>query len=253
MWDDLMMAAREARRGPFRHAKRVYKALLRFRLPVIRPIAAVFYAERGLRQQLLPLFLKIVYREPMLRYRCETVGAGLDIQGPLPFIMGNGRIVLGREVLLLGKNTWVVGFKVSEKPELIVEDKAGIGYGVTISVATQVRIGPHAMIASDCMIFDNPGHPISPEGRLKGESFTLGEAAPVTIEKNAWIGSGSIVLKGVTIGENSIVAAGSVVTKSIPPNVLAGGNPARVIRSIADEDPDDDVRRGELAAASGGS
>jgi acetyltransferase-like isoleucine patch superfamily enzyme len=52
------------------------------------------------------------------------------------------------------------------------------------------------------------------------------------IEKNAWIAAGAIVIGGVTVGENSVVAAGSVVTKDIPPNTLAGGNPARIIRLI---------------------
>ena len=54
------------------------------------------------------------------------------------------------------------------------------------------------------------------------------------IEKNVWIAAGATIIGGVTVGENSVVAAGSVVTRDVPPNTLAGGNPARVIRSIAD-------------------
>lgn len=54
------------------------------------------------------------------------------------------------------------------------------------------------------------------------------------IERNVWIATGAIIIGGVTIGENSVVAAGSVVTKDVPANTLVGGNPARVIRSIAD-------------------
>ena len=60
-------------------------------------------------------------------------------------------------------------------------------------------------------------------------------AEPIVIEKNVWIAAGAIVIGGVTVGENSVVAAGSVVTKDIPPNTLAGGNPARIIRSIDGE------------------
>ena len=56
--------------------------------------------------------------------------------------------------------------------------------------------------------------------------------APVTIERNVWLGANVTVLKGVTIGENTLVAAGSIVTRSLPPNVIAGGTPAKVIRSI---------------------
>jgi acetyltransferase-like isoleucine patch superfamily enzyme len=60
------------------------------------------------------------------------------------------------------------------------------------------------------------------------ESF----AAPVTIEKNAWIGIGAIVLPGVTIGEGSIVSAGSVVTREVPPRYLVAGNPARHVKEL---------------------
>jgi acetyltransferase-like isoleucine patch superfamily enzyme len=59
-------------------------------------------------------------------------------------------------------------------------------------------------------------------------------AKPIVIERNVWIAAGATIIGGVTIGENSVVAAGSVVTKDVPPNTLVGGNPARVIRSIAD-------------------
>ena len=56
------------------------------------------------------------------------------------------------------------------------------------------------------------------------------------IEKNVWIGAGAIILPGVTVGENSVIGAGSVVTKDIPPNVVAVGNPCRVLRPIGDRD-----------------
>ena len=59
---------------------------------------------------------------------------------------------------------------------------------------------------------------------------TIGK--PIVIEKNVWIAAGAIIIGGITVGENSVVAAGSVVTEDIPPNTLAGGNPARIIRSI---------------------
>jgi acetyltransferase-like isoleucine patch superfamily enzyme len=73
------------------------------------------------------------------------------------------------------------------------------------------------------------GHPIEPSQR---RGFVV--AKPIVIERNVWIAAGATIIGGVTIGENSVVAAGSVVTKDVPPNTLVGGNPARVIRSIAD-------------------
>jgi maltose O-acetyltransferase len=58
-------------------------------------------------------------------------------------------------------------------------------------------------------------------------------AAPITIGSRVWIGGGAIVCPGVTIGENTTIGAGSVVTRDIPPNVLAVGNPCRVLRELA--------------------
>jgi acetyltransferase-like isoleucine patch superfamily enzyme len=91
-----------------------------------------------------------------------------------------------------------------------------------IDIADDVMIGPNVSIITS-------GHPIRPAERRSGVV-----AKPIVVEKNVWIATGVIVIGGVTIGENSVVAAGSVVTKSVPPNTLVGGNPARVIRSIAD-------------------
>ena len=61
-----------------------------------------------------------------------------------------------------------------------------------------------------------------------------GATAPVVIEQNVWLGEGTRVLKGVTIGENTVVGAGSVVSRSLPANVIAAGNPARVIKPLPD-------------------
>src|SRR6202012_170162 len=91
-----------------------------------------------------------------------------------------------------------------------------------LDIADDVMIGPNVSIIT-------AGHPLEPSQR---RAATIGR--PIVIEKNVWIAAGSIIIGGVTVGENSVIAAGSVVTKDVPPNTLAGGNPARVIRSISD-------------------
>ena len=70
------------------------------------------------------------------------------------------------------------------------------------------------------------GHPLNNAKRLKGYEF----AKPISIGSNVWIGGGSIILPGVEIGDNTVIGAGSLVSKSIPTNVVAFGNPCRVIR-----------------------
>ena len=86
-------------------------------------------------------------------------------------------------------------------------------------------IGPNVTIAT-------AAHPILPALRKKAAQYNL----PVRIGDNVWIGAGAIILPGVTIGENSVIGAGSVVTKDIPANVVAVGNPCRVLRPIGPED-----------------
>lgn len=76
------------------------------------------------------------------------------------------------------------------------------------------------------------GHPIHPMLRAQSGMYSF----PITIGDNVWIGAGVIVLPGVTIGENAVIGAGSIVTKDIPANVVAVGNPCRVLREITDRD-----------------
>jgi acetyltransferase-like isoleucine patch superfamily enzyme len=92
-----------------------------------------------------------------------------------------------------------------------------------IDIADDVMIGPNVSLITS-------SHPIEPSRRRDGVI-----AKPIVIGRNVWIAAGVTVIGGVTIGENAVVAAGSVVTRDVPPNTLAGGNPARVIRSIKDD------------------
>lgn len=116
-----------------------------------------------------------------------------------------------------------------------------VDYGTYISIGerTFANYGLVALdvapitIGADCQIGPNvqlltPTHPVAPEPRRD----KLEAAKPITIGDNVWLGGGVIVLAGVTIGDNSVVGAGAVVTKDIPSNVVAVGNPARVVREI---------------------
>ncbi len=233
-WDDLMMKARQGQ-GIMRHAKPAWKALQGFRLPVIRPVVGLMYGLGNVWNRGWPLAAKILWREPLLRYRCAAVGRRLQLEGAIPEIEGNGRIELGEDVRIGGRCTWIVGFKVSAGAELVIGNRVSVNYQNLISVAKSVRIGDDTMIAANVQIFDNISHPLSPSRRLRHEPFTLEEAAPVVIGTNCWIGTNSIIMRGVTIGDNSVVAAGSIVTKPVAPNTLVGGNPAAVIKQIPDD------------------
>lgn len=104
-------------------------------------------------------------------------------------------------------------------------------YNFTILAGNLVTFGNHVMFGPNCGIYA-AGHPFSVEER----NASLEYAWPVTIGNNVWVGGHVSIVGGVTIGDNTIIAAGSVVTKDIPANVLAGGNPCRVIRKLTPED-----------------
>lgn len=95
----------------------------------------------------------------------------------------------------------------------------------------KVIFGDNVFIAPNCC-FSTAGHPIDHEQRNLGLEF----AKPIIVGDNVWFGAGVTVLPGVTIGNNCIIGAGSVVTKDIPSDVIAVGNPCRVMRKITPED-----------------
>lgn len=227
------MTTTAARRGGWRPAaKRAWRAVQEIRLPVIRPLAAVVFHGRFVVRRLWNLLLKIVYREPLMRYRCAPVGRRLSLEGEIPQIFGSGRIALGDDVVIGRRNSWVAGFHGYAGAEIVIGNRTHIGYQNILAAANSIRIGDDVMFASNVCIFDNPSHPIEPARRHL--PFRLDETAPVVIGNNVWIGMNCFVMRGVTIGDNSVVAAGSVVTRSIPANSVAAGNPARVIKSLDD-------------------
>ena len=117
-----------------------------------------------------------------------------------------------------GRNTHL-GNNVNAKYKLTLVDDTDI------DIEGNIMIGPNVII-------DTGTHPINPDLRKKQAQYNVA----VVIEENVWIGGGSIILPGVRIGKNSVIGAGSVVTKDIPENVVAVGNPCRVMREIGERD-----------------
>lgn len=104
-------------------------------------------------------------------------------------------------------------------------------FNLTLVDDTHIYVGDYTMIGPNVTIA-TAGHPILPELREKAYQFNQ----PVHIGRNCWLGAGVVVLPGVTIGDNSVIGAGSIVTKDIPANVVAVGNPCRVLREINERD-----------------
>lgn len=104
-------------------------------------------------------------------------------------------------------------------------------FNLTLVDDTHIYVGDNTMFGPNCVIA-TAGHPILPELRALRYQYN----ASVHIGKNCWLGAGVIVVPGITIGDNVVIGAGSVVTKDLPDNVIAVGNPCRILREVNEHD-----------------
>jgi acetyltransferase-like isoleucine patch superfamily enzyme len=104
-------------------------------------------------------------------------------------------------------------------------------YNLIILDCAKVIIGDNVLIGPNVSIY-TAGHPLHHEIRNQEYEFAL----PVRIGNNVWLGGNVVVNPGITIGDNSVIGSGSVITKNIPENVLAAGNPCKVLRKITSDD-----------------
>ncbi len=152
-------------------------------------------------------------------------------------IRGKGKLSLGKHVMInsnrtanpvgLGYNTMIY---VSKNAQIKLNDKVGLTNNLLYAIE-YIEIGDYTLIGGGTQIFDSDFHSLNPFIRNSGtDSKRI--TKPVIIESRCFIGANCIILKGVRIGSNSVVAAGSIVSKSIPPNEIWGGNPARFIKKL---------------------
>lgn len=111
---------------------------------------------------------------------------------------------------------------ISRKAKITIGNNCGFS-GTVIGAALKITFGDNVRCGANTMITDSDWH---------SDDSRTGKDAPVIIDDNVWLGYGVKVLKGVHIGKNSVIGAGSIVTKDIPANVIAAGNPCRVIKQI---------------------
>lgn len=144
-------------------------------------------------------------RDEILKELFAEFGEGCYIEPPLHANWGGHHVHLGKNVFA--------------------------NFNLTLVDDTHIYIGDYTMIGPNVVIATG-GHPLLPELREKGYQYN----APVHIGRNCWLGAGVIIVPGIVIGDNVVIGAGSIVTKDIPSNVLAVGNPCRVLREINEHD-----------------
>lgn len=146
-------------------------------------------------------------REKLLKRMFAEIGDGCYIEPPLHANFG------GRHVHF-GKNVYA-------------------NFNLTLVDDTHIYVGDYTMIGPNVTIA-TAGHPLLPDLREKGYQYNKS----VRIGNNCWLGAGVIVVPGITIGDNVVIGAGSIVTKDVPSNVVAVGNPCRIVRNIDEEEID---------------
>ena len=152
-----------------------------------------------------------------------TIGRNLILDGKL-IVRGPGRVILGNDVIVSMR---VTPFTHDADAVIDIGDKVFLN-GTRFGCRQRVSIGSRCILA-ECRITDYDFHSVDPEHRNDPAYIKY---KPVTIEENVWVGTDCSILKGVTIGQNSTIAAMSLVRSDVPPNSVAGGNPAVVIKQL---------------------
>ena len=179
---------------------------------------------------------------PLARLRFALAGVawgtGWKLYG-LPIIQKHRRslIQIGARLELrstvrsnpLGPNHPVILSTRRAGAQIVIGDDFGMTGG-SIIAETRVLIGNRVIVGANSIITDTDFHPLDPQARRRNPLD--GASAPVSIGDDVFIGMGCLILKGVTVGAGSVIGAGSVVTGDIPPSIIAGGNPATVIRKL---------------------
>lgn len=207
-------------------------ALRGARVPVIRPLHRALYAAQAMIREGIAQAARIAWWTPLFLSRVETSAPGLRLDGGMPQVLGPLRLRIGRDCRINGRTTFSARPSTLPQPVLEIGDNVGISWLSSISVGTRVVLGNNVRIAQRCFLAGYPGHPLDAGDRAAGLPCTAQQIGDIVLEDDVWLGTGVMVMPGVRIGRGTVVAAGSVVTRDLPPFVIAGGMPAKVIRAL---------------------
>jgi acetyltransferase-like isoleucine patch superfamily enzyme len=159
-----------------------------------------------------------------VRFRLHGANSSLiACEGRVPVLAGSGTIRVGKRFVVRGRVA-PCELSAADDGQLLIGDRVFINHGVVIAARESIEIGDDCLIGDFSAIYDCNWHELDPDHPDKPR--------PVVIGKNVWLGNGVLVLPGSTIGDHTVVAARSVVKGTLPPRVLAAGNPAVVVRQL---------------------
>lgn len=209
--------------------------------PSIPVFHSVLYRVHLLSSHLLQEMTRRLYWTPMFKSRIQG-GKKLYLYSGMPLLIQPLKIQMGENCRVSGISTLCGRWSSTDTPELIVGDNVDIGWQTTIAVASKIILEDNVRMAGRVFLAGYPGHPVNPEARANGAPDLESQIGMIHLQKNVWLGTGVTVLPNVTIGENSIVGTGSVVTHNIPPNVIAAGNPAKMLRRLTPDELETEKR-----------
>jgi acetyltransferase-like isoleucine patch superfamily enzyme len=221
---------------PARIARITYKSIHQFEIPLIRPVHGSLYRLHKVISGAIDWTLRVFYWTPLFKSRLVGPAPRMNLYGGMPYLTGPTIISIGRDSRISGATTFSGRSSSEPKPRLIIGDNVGIGWQTTIAVGSCVKIGNNVRIAGRAFLAGYPGHPLNAKQRAAGLPDLDIQVGDIILEDDVWLGTGVTVSAGVRIGAGSIVAAGSIVTKDLPPRVLAGGSPAKIIRPLSEDD-----------------
>lgn len=227
-------ATRFYSRNPRNLMKQLAKSLLQSHLPVgalSRPLFSILYRFHvGVRATLL-FGTRFFWYEPLFRSQCQSVGRQFRME-QLPYLLGRGVIRIGERVELSGKSSIAFSARHCNQPSLLIGDGTFLGHNCALTIASQLEIGRHCLIAGGVRMADFDGHPIDADARRNGDFVAPDRVLPISIADDVWIGHGATILKGVTIGPRAIIGARAVVSRDVPADCIVVGNPAKIVRQL---------------------
>ncbi|WP_394208966.1 acyltransferase [Enterovibrio calviensis] len=215
---------------------RTLKACLHMSIPAPKLIVVPLYQLTRLTQGLWENMTRTMWWTPVFKGRLHHVGKNFYLYGGMPLVSGPLSISMGDDCRVSGQTTFSGRTCSNEQPQLLIGDNIDIGWQTTIAVGRKVVIGDNVRIAGRAFLAGYPGHPINAQDRAAGMPELDSQVGDIILEPDVWLATGVSVMAGVTIGHGTIVAAGSVVTSDLPPNVVAGGIPAKVLRNLTVEE-----------------
>lgn len=214
-----------------RGIRAIYRFVHNFSLPAHAGSSLLFWECLFLRG-VYYFLIRVFVCEPFFKMYCTRYGRNVYTGVFVHWVMGPGQLIVGDNVTVDGKGSFVFAVRYCEQPTLRIGNNVGVGHLSTFVVGREITIGNNVMIGDQVVMFDSPGHPTDPALRLAASPALPEDVKAIRIEDNAWIGSGNIIYPGATVGEGSIVARGAIVMSSVPPNVIVAGSPARQIARI---------------------